>query len=204
MRRDSVMVTCPGPQRAGAHRAGSRRLVELSRQGVHVPSVLRRERSGTLVLGDLGPSLAACQRAQPHEAARDALAANAVRAMHQAHARGAYFGQSLPRNMTWDGERIGFLDFEEDPLEVMSLKLAQARDWVIFAYGMARDYRQRPEALSAILRPVLRSQPHPVVAQARKVGTRLHPLARISAHVGSSAAMFACAVQVLLASTGLF
>ncbi len=79
-----------------------------------------------------------------------------------AHARGAYFGQPLPRNLTWDGDKVGFIDFEEDPLEVMDLSEAQARDWLMFGYGVAKYYADRPEHLQAMMAEAMGGAQAPV------------------------------------------
>jgi hypothetical protein len=93
------------------------------------------------------------------DAGRDRLVKAAMATLADAHARGAYLGQPLPRNMTWDGENVGFLDFEEDPLEVMDLPTAQARDWLMFGYGVAKYYDHRGEVLQDLLIEAMRAGP---------------------------------------------
>ncbi len=84
---------------------------------MNVPDVLGTGHAA-LVIGDNGSSFNTCLR-EADDAGRDRLVMAAMLAIAAAHARGAYFGQPLPRNLTWDGENVGFIDFEEDPLEVM-------------------------------------------------------------------------------------
>src|SRR5690606_41218191 len=91
-----------------------------------------------------GPRARGARRAPPAAASTDV------------HRRGGYLSQPWPRNLTVHEGGIGFLDFEEDPGEVMSLAHAQARDWLLFAYGTMRFYRDRPETLAGVLRRVLR------------------------------------------------
>lgn len=63
----------------------------------------------------------------------------AALAIADGHARGAYLGQPLARNITVDAlGRIGFLDFEDDTGEVMPLSDAPSRDWLVFPAGAAR------------------------------------------------------------------
>ena len=48
------------------------------------------------------------------------------------HARGQYLSQCFARNIIVSDDFRGMIDFEDDPLEVMTLEQAQARDWLIF------------------------------------------------------------------------
>lgn len=136
-RRFHLDALRPPPHRGGdaARETEARRLAELHAQGVNVPDVLGTGHAA-LVIGDNGSSFNTCLR-EADEAGRDRLVMAAMQAIAEAHARGAYFGQPLPRNLTWDGQKVGFIDFEEDPLEVMDLAEAQARDWLMFGYGVA-------------------------------------------------------------------
>ena len=192
----------PHPGGGEAKRIEARRIAELDAQGVRVPRVLG-EGASTLLLSDLGTTLAARLREADGDAARiDALTAQAIDAVAQAHARGAYFGQLVPRNITLDDAGcVGFIDFEEDPLEVMSLPQAQARDWLLFAFGMAKYYDGRTDALADMLSVVLQRAPE-VAAHAGRVG-RLQGLARQLSRLGRSARHVAHSILVVRAATVL-
>lgn len=176
-----------------------RRLRELAGQQVHVPQVLARE-PDALLLSDNGRSLAACLR-EADDAGCDRLVAAAVQAIAAAHRRGAYFGQPVPRNMTWDGQRIGFLDFEEDPLEVMPLEQAQARDWLMFGYGVARYYDHRPQVLQALLRKAMAGEGGGVQQQTHAVTGRLRRLAALAGRLGARGRPLLVAVMALHGAT---
>ncbi|SEK74443.1 hypothetical protein SAMN05428989_0716 [Pseudoxanthomonas sp. GM95] len=198
-----------GPLRPPPHRVGgealdteARRLGELAAQHVHVPQVLGRGKD-SLVLSDNGRSLAGWLRDARDEEGCDRLVRLALQAIGQAHATGAYFGQPLPRNMTFDGRRIGFIDFEEDPLEVMDLAQAQARDWLMFGYGVARYYEQRPEALQALMQEAMSGETRDVNAQTHQVTGRLQRLAAVCNRLGRRARRLSHAVLVLHSATTL-
>ncbi|CAN5670649.1 hypothetical protein BH23PSE2_BH23PSE2_13570 [soil metagenome] len=189
----------PPPRQAPeqARALEERRLRTLQAQAVRVPGILD---SGPdwLALEDMGPTLATCLHAvsgDPH--ATDELARRAIAAITAAHRGGAYFGQPLPRNLALDDRGVGFLDFEEDPLEVMTLEQAQARDWLLFGYGIARYYDDRPQALAALLDEALTAAPPSVSGSVREVGGRLQPLARLARYCGRRARSFAHAVDAL-------
>ncbi len=194
-----------GPLRPPPHRAGpqalateARRLRELRGQGVRVPRLLD-DSDGALRLGDLGPTLASRLRAAGGDpVAMDALSLAAIRAIVDVHRRGAYLGQALPRNLTLDGNGVGFLDFEEDPLEVMTLEQAQARDWVLFAFGMAKFYDRRPRALQALLTQAFRDEDVRVNREAHRVGERLRWLAPAARRLGLGGRSLAHALVVLV------
>lgn len=120
----------------------------------------------------------------------------AMQSIAQAHARGAYFGQPLPRNLTWDGEKVGFIDFEEDPLEVMDLSEAQARDWLMFGYGVAKYYADRPEHLQAMMAEAMGDVQAPVREHVHAVSGRLRSLARVCMKLGRSARALAHSIFI--------
>jgi len=190
----------PPPHRGGvaARDIEARRIAELRAQAVNVPQVLGTGRAA-LVLSDNGRSLATCLR-ETDDAGRDRLVALALQAIARSHAQGAYFGQPLPRNMTFDGESIGFIDFEEDPLEVMDLPQAQARDWLMFGYGVARHYENRLPVLQALLAAAMDGEGSPVRAHAHEVTGRLQPMARLL-RIGRSARALAHSILVIHAAT---
>jgi tRNA A-37 threonylcarbamoyl transferase component Bud32 len=200
-RRFQLDALRPPPHRGGAQarEIEARRLDELKAQGIHVPDVIGQGRAA-LVLEHTGASFNTCLR-QADAAGCDRLVAAAIDAIAQAHRRGAYFGQPLPRNMTWDGQRVGFIDFEEDPLEVMDLGQAQARDWLMFGYGVAKYYEQRPQVLEALLAEAMEGAERPVVAHAHEVTGRLQRLARVLLRAGKSGRALAHAIVVLHAAT---
>lgn len=158
-RRLGVPSLRPPPHRAGigARETEQRRLLELAAHGVRVPSILG-EGDTYLLLSDLGETLSSrLRRAGSAEAHR--LVTAAARALADVHARGGYIGQPLARNLTVDeAGRIGFLDFEEDPGEIMPVQQAQIRDWLVFAAGTSRYLPEPHLELSQIIAESLRGE----------------------------------------------
>jgi tRNA A-37 threonylcarbamoyl transferase component Bud32 len=202
-RRFQLDALRPPPHRGGdaARETEARRLAELQAQGVNVPSVIGSGHAA-LVLGDNGSSFNTCLR-EADDAGRDRLVAAAMNAIAQAHRKGAYFGQPLPRNLTWDGNEIGFIDFEEDPLEVMDLAQAQARDWLMFGYGVAKYYEDRPQQLQSLMAQAMDGAEAPVLAHAHDVTGRLQGLARYSMKMGRSARALAHSILIVHGATTL-
>ncbi|MFT3896518.1 MAG: serine/threonine protein phosphatase [Thermomonas sp.] len=191
----------PHPVGAQAKQVEARRLRELRALGIRIPEILG-ETDDRLRLSDLGHKLASRLRAAKDDpAAVDALASAAIAAIAEAHRRGAYFGQPLPRNIAVGEEGIGFFDFEEDPLEVMTLEQAQARDWLLFVHGMAKYYATRPDALAQLLSSTLHGEPGEVSRQVHRVGERLGNFARVIRWLGQSARSLANSIFIAYAAT---
>lgn len=170
-----------------------RRLNELRDQGVLVPDILA-EGKGALVLSDIGPSLSGQLKAAGNDAQIDELVQAAVTAMAHAHRNGAYFGQAFARNITVCDQRIGFIDFEEDPLEVMSLADAQARDWLMFAAGVSRHYEKRSDVLTHMFRQVRPSLDDAVIARLCDSAERLGFVQRCTRRMGLRARAIGVAI----------
>lgn len=169
-----VAALRPPPHHAGAdaRRTERRRLDALAAAGVNVPQVLG-EGGDFLVLSDLGQTLPARLRAAPEVGARS-LVARAADALAEAHRADAYLGQPVARNLTLDAQgRIGFLDFEEDPRQVMSLHDAQARDWLLFASGMVRHVPGGADGLAESVGRALGRASAPVRARVGDAAERL-------------------------------
>lgn len=181
---------------AGGRRVEERRIAELASLDVHVPQVLARGED-CLVLSDMGQTLAERLRRSTPDEARE-LVMRAVEAIAQVHARGGYLGAPVARNLTVDAEgRIGFIDFEEDPGEVMPLLQAQARDWLVFSAGVARHVPFGEDELARILAAGLRREPEPLRSELGESVQRLSFLRRITAWLGGRASGLAKALASL-------
>lgn len=89
------------------------------------------------------------------------------------HARGQYLSQCFARNIIVSSRFEGLIDFEDDPLEVMTLEQAQARDWLIFLQSTLWNLALEPDRLDAALRSVLERERESVRAVLRHAARRL-------------------------------
>lgn len=191
----------PPPHRVGAaaRDVEQRRIDELGALGARVPRVLGSGRD-CLLLEDIGPTLATALR-QADPAAGDRLVAEAVGAVARVHGAGGYLGQPLTRNIAVGADGgIGFLDFEEDPAEVMSLAHAQARDWLLFAAGLGRHARQGAAAQASLLAPALAAADAVVRDLVADSVARLRPVERTASVLGRRARALTTAVRALRAA----
>lgn len=130
----------------GAHslHAEARRLRDFKERGFHVPDVLVVH-DNMIVMTDAGPQLRAYLDNEKEPDKRLAVLKSAMDAMADLHKSGLAHGRPYMRDMTWDGERIGFLDLEEDPALVMPIATAQARDIWIFLGAASRYARSKQD-----------------------------------------------------------
>lgn len=126
--------------RAENLRAEAKRLQDFAACGFHVPEVLAVY-DEFMVMVDAGPQLRAALDETKDTALREQTLLCAIRALADLHAGGLAHGRPYVRDMTWDGKQIGFLDLEEDPVKVMPLAAAQARDVWIFLSAASRYAR---------------------------------------------------------------
>lgn len=104
------------------------------------------------------------------------------------HARGQYLSQAFARNFIAHDEQLAMIDFEDDPLEVMSLEQAQARDWLAYLHSSARLLAVASPARQAaaidMLRAELAREPAPVRELVADAAQRLHWMERLPAGDG--------------------
>ncbi|TXK65880.1 serine/threonine protein phosphatase [Alkalisalibacterium limincola] len=196
----------PPPRHAGddARATEQRRILQLAGADVVVPGVLHSGEA-TLVLADIGRTLAAHLR-EVDAAGAERLFADAAEAIACVHAAGQYLGQPLPRNITIDAiGRIGFLDFEEDPGEVMDLRHAQARDWLVFTSGVAKYLPLDEQRMGKIIADAMASVPavtrDEVARSVARLGfleTLTRPLGRRAASLGKAVAALRAALRTAL------
>ena len=91
----------------------------------------------------------------------------------QVHTRGEYLSQCFARNMIVSDKFEGLIDFEDDPLEVMSLAEAQARDWLIYLQSTLLNLAAAPAVLDQALRSALGRESPAVRAILRHAARRL-------------------------------
>lgn len=132
------------------------RLLDLGRAGEQVPRVLSY-RADQLVTSDLGPTLAECLDALPL-AQRLSLMEAASADLGRFHARGHWHGGAQARNITWDGQAFGRIDFEEALCPPMALRTVQAYDVLQLLLSLTHYIGELgPSSVQAILRAYQRT-----------------------------------------------
>lgn len=113
----------------------TRRIGLFAEQGIAVPKVLYAS-NGAIMLTDAGITVQrrlGQLKGAGDPVAHDDLMVACAAELGRVHGRGLCHGRPYPRDMFFAGDRLGFMDFEEDPQTVMPLAVAQARDiWLLF------------------------------------------------------------------------
>ncbi|MET3495151.1 hypothetical protein [Variovorax boronicumulans] len=145
MVRLDIIKPVPNPGGEAAIATEARRLKQLAAAGLRVPRVLAQQPDGLLIsdLGESGRTTVALQERLDQAAAAGPAALLAVwreglAAIAAVHLRGQHLSQAFDRNLVQcpDGV-IGYIDFEDDPAEVMTLAECQARDWLSYLHSTA-------------------------------------------------------------------
>jgi tRNA A-37 threonylcarbamoyl transferase component Bud32 len=186
------------PRLAGdqARHLEQRRIGELHQRGVHVPDILDCG-DRWLLLSDIGPSLSSCLKRADDPAQVDQLVHRSAAALVAVHRNGAYLGQAVARNIVVSESDIGFIDFEEDPLTVMSLDQAQARDWLLFSSSVARYYEDRVDTLAVVFGRALAQVGNDVAMTVDETAGRLGFLVKLTRTMGRRARALGVAVASL-------
>lgn len=111
-----------------------RRIRLFAVHGIATPKVLYASK-GAIILSDVGQTVQARLKTLRNgdPAIHDALLVACASELGRLHAEGLCHGRPYPRDMFFADDRLGFMDFEEEPQTVMSIAVAQARDiWLLF------------------------------------------------------------------------
>ncbi len=143
--RLDIIKPVPNPGGETAIATEARRLRELAAAGLRVPRVLAQQADG-LLISDLGGSARGTVVLQERLAEAAANSPTALlatwriglAAIANVHQHGQHLSQAFDRNLVLcpDGV-IGYIDFEDDPAEVMTLAECQARDWLSYLHSTA-------------------------------------------------------------------
>ncbi|WP_298934135.1 hypothetical protein [uncultured Ramlibacter sp.] len=115
---------------AASQQVELRRLAALHAAGVSVPEVLHAETEFFVMELVPGRNLAQWLAGRPANGL--ALWQQGLEAIARTHACGQYLSQAHARNFIVTPQGPVAIDFEDDPLEVMTLAEAQAHDWLVY------------------------------------------------------------------------
>jgi len=141
------LLPVPAPGGALGQQTEVRRLEDLRAAGVRVPRVLHVDPEFFVMERLTGSSLA--QHLTSGEPGPVCVWEQGLAFIADVHACGTYLSQATARNLMVTPAGIGAIDFEDDPLAVLTLEQAQVRDWLLYLQSTVWLLRQpRPEQLS--------------------------------------------------------
>jgi tRNA A-37 threonylcarbamoyl transferase component Bud32 len=141
-----------------------------AQRGIATPEILYASK-GAIVLADVGQTVQArLGKLKDGDAAvHDALLVACADELGRLHAAGLCHGRPYPRDMFFAGDRLGFMDFEEEPQTVMPLATAQARDiWLLFLQ-IASNARRGRETYDAAYRAWSERVPAAAIAELHRM-----------------------------------
>ncbi|MBB4348975.1 serine/threonine protein phosphatase [Aliirhizobium cellulosilyticum] len=167
------MRPSPAETAEGMVQRDLRRIAKYSHAGVPTAAVIYSSGSA-IVLSDIAPTVQQRLKFLRNDdpAAHDELLVFCASELGRLHGVGLCHGRPYPRDMFIRDERLGFIDFEEEPEAVMPMETAQARDlWLLFLQLSIRAADRRktqdrayaawavaaPKAAIAELREITRS-----------------------------------------------
>lgn len=172
----------PGLDGAGAIAREVGMITALRAGGFHVPEIAYAS-SRAIVLGDLGPTIASLAHDARFSGDRTALEAALQAAsmeLARLHAAGHVHGRPCLRDFTFDGDQVGFLDFEEMPTAVMPFAVAAARD--VWLWSIQVFHAMEPGEAEAIVQRYLAGARADVEAELKRALRLLAPIARAMNH----------------------
>ncbi len=156
---------------AAAQATEAARLHALAAAGVRVPALLHVD-PDFLVLEHLaGPSLVGLIE-QGGPSAFDAWQVG-LATLADVHRRGGHLSHAFARNFLVTETGLATIDFEDDPLEVMALADAQARDWLAYLHSTVWQLGREPGEPGSALARHLAAAPVPVGDRVRAALGRL-------------------------------
>jgi tRNA A-37 threonylcarbamoyl transferase component Bud32 len=199
-----LLRAVPAHAGARAQQIEVQRLRSLAAAGVVVPQVLHVD-AEFFVQSYLGDSRL---DALLQQAAAALWWQRGLQALVMLHAREQYLSQAFARNFIAFGDQLAMIDFEDDPLEVMPLEQAQARDWLAYLHSSARLLHTQTPAQQAAAIEVLRAELARECAPVRRLvgdsARRLRWVQRLSARDGRGwrrhVAILQAAVALILAA----
>lgn len=154
----------------------AKRMEKFREQGFSVPEIIKSEKD-VMVTRHLGEILPKLIEVQPYSEQKKLIlqAADALLGVHRA---GLCHGRPHIKDMVLtERGQIGFLDFEEDPVAVMGLARAQARDIFVFSMSISRFLNAHD--LRFVCHALLAKSPSEIKKELNRLISFLNPICRL-------------------------
>lgn len=155
------------------------RLRLFAAKGIAVPRLVGVT-ADFIITEDAGTQLAEHLHNLPDGQQKEELLYKATLALCQLHQAGLCHGRPYLRDLTHQSGRILFLDLEEDPLAVMELAQAQARDFWLFSNSLLRHFPTDTSLFFKLYSAYTKEAPSNALAALEKMVFLLKPLLMIA------------------------
>jgi hypothetical protein len=156
------------------------RLAELRAAGVLVPTLLHVGPDFFVQEYLTGPDLS--RELSRGKGDRLDVWQQGLAAVQAVHHRNECLSQAFARNFIVTPQGIAAIDHEENPLEVVSLPQAQARDWLFYLHSTLWLMPESRDAMLAVWRQVVQAENPAMAGFMLKLARRLAPLRRLPRH----------------------
>lgn len=146
----SIFKSTHNPDGVSALRAEAARLRYMQEKGYLVPHI-HEQHEKHLVLSDVGTCLKTAVDMSRKPEDRRSLLTLAASHLAAVHSDGEYHGRARAKDMTIKNMKIGMIDLEHEPLKVMSLPEAQARDLWYLYFDAAEHQRDDAGLVGAMM-----------------------------------------------------
>lgn len=152
--------------------------------GIHVPHVLYHTDT-QVIMTDAGIVLQDVLDGEADAEKRRALLTRAAKILAEIHQKQLFHGRPYMKDFIYDqkSKTLGFIDLEEDPLQVMNEEEAQARDVWVFLAGVSSYVSDGPEELLSYYEIYRSSAPGGYEIPLREFVQLLHPITRFMAKI---------------------
>lgn len=182
MLRLPLLKAVPQPGGDAAIKNEIKRLQALASMGVLVPQIIAYD-SSWLLIKDAGQSIIKTMKQnETTQSCRQQLFMACLTAIKSLHLKDQYLSQGFVRNMLLADEaamQVAFIDFEDDPLDVMNLAEAQARDVLLLVNSTARFFVDDHEFFSNSIQQFMTGHSPEMVAALRTTTQRMQWITKI-------------------------
>ncbi len=182
MLRLPLLKAVPQPGGSEAIQTEIRRIKSLAANDINVPELVACDEDW-LLIKDVGQSIINNMK-QPDtsQQTRRLLFTACLEAIKALHLQQQYLSQGFIRNMLLVKESpltIAFIDFEDDPLQVMSLAEAQARDVLLLVNSTARFFVDEQDFFNEAIQNFMTGHDAAVVEALRITAKRMQWITRV-------------------------
>jgi hypothetical protein len=157
------------------------RIETLMKHEIKVPKIIAKDK-GWILLEDLGDSI--IEEMKANRTNIELIRKNfeiCLSGIKKLHMKGQYLSQGFARNLLKikNSDEIGFIDFEDDPLDVLTLDQAQARDLLLFVNSTARFFVKDKQFFNQQIKEFLNGHQQQVVECIKKTNQKLMWITKI-------------------------
>lgn len=177
-----LLKAVPQPGGTAAIANEVKRIQTLTAAGVPVAPLVAHG-DDWLLIKDVGTSIIRVMKnTETEQTHRQALFSACLQAIKAVHQQGQYLSQAFIRNLLLQDPAlltVAFIDFEDDPLTVMTVAEAQARDVLLLVNSTARFFVQDQAFFHAAIEQFMQGHDSAMIDALRTTANRMQWITRV-------------------------